>query len=338
MIDIFLFKKISNRNFSFKKFIFHFVIVLLIAYFLLILCWPHVHGNIFTDPYNKILAQINFGGWGIPWILFDGTFYNTNNLPLSYIFVSFFYKSPEFILITFAISFYLLTFKRNFFIKNFDNFWLKISLVLFIIFFPTFLFTIQPFNVYDGIRLFLYAIPYYNIIPALVIYYLLNNYKFIIPKILLGLISIFFFYYIYIFVVISPYQYTYLNIFIGKYSNAYEKYENDYWATSTQELVSEIKKKSIFDDPNKTVKITFCGAPHSIIKDDLKSIKSLNYEEGDINSNDFEYVIMTNRATFKDEETSSRNVKTCFQKYKGEDLVSVKRNGLVLSTLRKKNN
>ena len=336
LIDIFFLKKISNINFSFKKFISHFAIVLVIAYFFVISCWPHVHSNIITGPFNKLLLSMNLE-W-MPWMLFDGTFYSTHKLPLSYLFVSFFYKSPEFILATLIIAFYLLAFKRDFFIKNFNNFWIKISLILLIILFPAFFFIMQPYNIYDGIRLFLYVVPYYNIIPGLVIYYLLNNYRFIIPKTLLYFVSVLFVYYIYIFIIISPYHYTYLNIFTGKYSNAYEKFENDYWATSTKELVNKIKKKSIFNNPSETIKITFCGAPHSLVKDDLKSIKNLNYEEGDINSNDFEYVIMTNRAIFKDKEKYAKNVKTCFQKYQGKDLVAVKRNGLVLSILRKKNN
>ena len=31
-----------------------------------------------------------------------------------------------------------------------------------------------------------------------------------------------------------------------------------------------------------------------------------------------------------------KNIKTCFEKFKGKDLISVERNGLMLSTLRKR--
>ena len=43
---------------------------------------------------------------------------------------------------------------------------------------------------------------------------------------------------------------------------------------------------------------------------------------------------MTNRHNGKDLDKRSE-VKTCFDSYKGEDLLSVRRNGLLLSTIRK---
>ena len=47
-------------------------------------------------------------------------------------------------------------------------------------------------------------------------------------------------------------------------------------------------------------------------------------------------MIMTNRVVGDAHNDILPNVKTCFQKFKGETLTSVKRNGLVLSALRKK--
>ena len=127
-----------------------------------------------------------------------------------------------------------------------------------------------------------------------------------------------------------------MNRFIGDFSEAHKKFENDYWATSTKELVKKISSETDLIDKNKKIKITFCGVPHSLIKKDLKKIKNLNYEEGDINADDFEYVIMTNRVIFKENISSAQNIKTCFEKFKGRDIISVKRKGLILSTLRKK--
>ena len=50
----------------------------------------------------------------------------------------------------------------------------------------------------------------------------------------------------------------------------------------------------------------------------------------------FDYVIMTNRAAADKDADILDNVKGCFEKVKGEDLVTVERNGLMLSTLRKR--
>jgi hypothetical protein len=44
---------------------------------------------------------------------------------------------------------------------------------------------------------------------------------------------------------------------------------------------------------------------------------------------------MTNRIYFKDED-KIESVKSCFEKIKGKDVVKVKRNGLILSTIREK--
>ena len=52
--------------------------------------------------------------------------------------------------------------------------------------------------------------------------------------------------------------------------------------------------------------------------------------------NNFDYVIMTNRIIENRDQNTLDNVKTCFQKFQGQDIISVKRNGLMLSTLRKK--
>ena len=46
---------------------------------------------------------------------------------------------------------------------------------------------------------------------------------------------------------------------------------------------------------------------------------------------------MTNRALVESIDKLN-TVKTCFQKFQGEDIISVSRNGLILSTMRKKLN
>jgi len=337
ILDIIFLKKISNQHFSLKKFGNHLILVLLIAYFITISCWPNVHGNIFTEPFKLFLAQIKDNVFGLPWLLYNGKFLETNQLPFSYIIVNFFYKSPEFILLLYVVFIYFIILKKKFFISKFSNFWIKILLILFIFIFPTIFFIIIPYNVYDGLRLFLYSIPYFNIIPGLALYYLIYNFNSLISKIFLGFISILFIYYIYIFILLTPYQYTYLNKFIGNFSYAHQKFENDYWAISVKELIKKIPKETNLIANNKKIKVTFCGAPHSLIKEDLNKVIKLNYEVGDLYSNEYEYVIMTNRVIGEKNDSSLTNVKTCFEKFKGKDIVTVKRNGLILSTLRKNN-
>ena len=60
-----------------------------------------------------------------------------------------------------------------------------------------------------------------------------------------------FIYYLFIFLSFTPYQYTYLNKFIGNFSYAHQKFENDYWAISVKELIKKIKNKTL----NKNKKV-----------------------------------------------------------------------------------
>ena len=48
---------------------------------------------------------------------------------------------------------------------------------------------------------------------------------------------------------------------------------------------------------------------------------------------------MTNRVVIDQENLNDfKNAKNCFEKFKGIDVISVQRNGLILSTIRKKIN
>ena len=158
------------------------------------------------------------------------------------------------------------------------------------------------------------------------------------PKLLLGVIGSLFAYYLFIFVLLTPYQYTYLNLFIGNFSNAHKKFENDYWAISIKELVKKIPRETNLISNNTEIKITFCGAPDSLVKKELKKLKNLKFEQRGRYDDykNFDYVIMTNRILADREDNIQANVTTCFEKFKGEDLITVERNGLMLSTLRKK--
>ncbi len=133
------------------------------------------------------------------------------------------------------------------------------------------------------------------------------------------------------FFLITPYQYTYLNILNGKIENRYKKFENDYWGSSIKELVNKI-------DLNKKSPISFatCGINQGVAKYYLKKRGYSNFRFG--NSKDSSYIIMTNKATLDDENIyKSKNLTNCFDKFKGEDVFRVTRNGMLLSVIRKIN-
>ena len=136
-------------------------------------------------------------------------------------------------------------------------------------------------------------------------------------------------YFIFNFLVITPYQYTYLNFLNGKIENRYKKFENDYWGTSIKELINN----SNFEK-DKLLTFSTCGINSEIAKKYLRKNGYLNFQFKSYNESD--YIIMTNRVTPLDNHSLDSNKLTnCFDKYKGKNLAKVKRNGLILSVVRK---
>ena len=147
-------------------------------------CWPDTHQNIFILPLKLGIESLNFP-IGPSFGLLNGNFYNAEETPKSYLLINLLYKLPEFILLCYVLFVYLIIKNINFFNSKFKFFNLKLILLLFIILFTQLLFLINPYRIFDGLRFFLYLIPYICIIPGLAIYCLMVNYKNHIYKILL---------------------------------------------------------------------------------------------------------------------------------------------------------
>ena len=168
---------------------------------------------------------------------------------------------------------------------------------------------------------------------------MIENLNSLSSKILLAITGSLIIYYLYIFTLLTPYQYIYLNKFNGKFANAYNKYENDYWGTSLKELIKKIPTDTNIITDNSQIKIIFCGYTPFLGKIELDNLKSLKFEIKNIyEKKDYDYVIMTNRIIEERDKNILPRVKTCFDKFGGKDLAKVERNGLILSTLRKKFN
>ena len=129
------------------------------------------------------------------------------------------------------------------------------------------------------------------------------------------------------FLFLTPYHYVYFNYLNGKSSEAAFKYENDYLGTSINELI----KKSKFLNKKRN-KLAFCGASEGIIKIALNKYEFKQVEL--VDSNDYDYILLVNRVNW-DTISNLNNAKTCFNSYPGKNISSVKRNGIVLSNIRK---
>ena len=107
IIDIFYLKKITDQKFNKVNLLKDVIKCFVIFYFLLVIFWIDVYPNIFILPFEIILKSFsnpNLAGW--PYNLVNGNYFTTfdNNIRKSYLLVNLFYKSPEYILISYLIS------------------------------------------------------------------------------------------------------------------------------------------------------------------------------------------------------------------------------------------
>jgi len=332
LIDIFFLKKFVCEAFNKKKLLIDIGRAFIIFYFLLIMFWIDTHPNIFVLPFNFFL-EFTFGDAyrGINANLVNEQYFLYNETPKSYLFINLIYKSPEYFLLTYVIFLVIFLKSNIFFNKEFYLFNYKLLLVTSMIIFPFLMVFFLHFSLYDGIRHVLWMLPYFCIIPGLTIYYLIKNIKFIKARLTLSILSLLIIYFLYNFFLITPYQYTYLNILNGKIENRYNKFENDYWGTSIKELMKKVNLNK-----KRTITFATCGINQSGAKYYLKKRGYLNFRFG--NAKDSNYIIMTNRVTLDKEGIyKSENLINCFDKFKGEDSFKVTRNGMLLSVVRKIN-
>ena len=329
IMDFFFFKKIKSKKFNVKRFYADILKCFFIIYFLLVLFWIDTHPNIAVLPFTLFYEWLVHDFWkGFPYILFNGNYYLYEEIPKSYLIINILYKSPEYFLFTYIIFLFVLIASKNFFQSKFVNFNYFISLILLMLVFPFLLLYFTPFSIYDGLRHVLWMFPYACIIPGLTIYYLLKNLNTMWGKTISFFTSLLVIYFLFNFFTLTPYQYTYLNIFNGPVENRYQKFENDYWGSSIKELIGKVnfKKKS-------TIYFSTCGLNENDAENYLKRKGFSKFRFVDTSSS--RYIIMTNRVTLDKENIyKTENLTNCFDKFPGQDVFKVERNGIVLSVIR----
>ncbi len=325
IIDIFYLKIFIRKDFKIQKLIIDLIKSFFIFYLLLIFFWIDAHENPLILPFKFLTETFSDTYWtGWPYSLINGEYITSTEVPASYLLKNFFYKTPEYLLILYFIFFFILFFKNKNLSLKYTNLNIKILFILFILIFPNLILLFIPYPLYDGLRLFLWVIPYCCIIPALTLNYLLEKIKYKISKVILSVLLISFINLVVVFFLLTPYQYTYLNIFAGKKNVAHQKFENDYWGASLKELV----KKTNFET-KKSISIYSCGINNGVLKKYMK--KKYNNKFELVSEKSADYIFMTNR-TISD---ANNNPTNCFEKYSGNNLFEVKRNGLLLSAVRK---
>ena len=327
--EIFYIKKLS-KGINLKLFYSHIFKIFLISYFLVILCWPNAHENIFTQPFLLIKESLSDLSQGVQGSLFAGIFYETESTPWYYLFINFFFKLPIIIVFSFLLSI-IFSYKINAFYKGtIKNFTYKFLLCFFFMLLPILTAILFNLKMHDGLRYFLYLIPFFNIPIALYLFYLYKNKVFFFNKILIIFLSTLFIFFTFNFIKITPYHYSYLNYF-NKIFLTNNSFENDYWGTSLKELVYKFSKS---DNLVNNPKIAVCGANPHVIDFYLNKYGVSNYQKTDINKV-FDYAFIINRTlTVKDAITNKTLFSSCFTKFKNnKNFLSIKKNNSVLSKI-----
>ena len=309
-----------------KKKIFDIIICIVIILFLTLLTWPHLHQGNFTIFLETLKNSISWSA-GPKLGLINGIFYETSNTPKTYFLSFLLFKMPIYQSLLFFISIIFIFLKKDFFKNHINQFFKFIFLNLFIIFFIIFLTIILNVKIYDGIRLFLFLIPFFCTICAFSIIYFFHNFKknyvnFILSSLFIFLITLS----LSRFIILTPYQYSYLNYNFKSLDMAANKFENDYWNTSWKELIKNLPTEIGGKKLNK-FNIAVCGGDTNIARYYLsKKYRTFNIT----NARDANFIIMTNRSSF-----DTKDKRTCFDVYKGQDLFFVKRGNLILSKFTK---
>ena len=330
--DIFFIKKFTNINFDKFKFLIDLLKCFTFFYFLLVLFWIDVHPNILVLPLEiiaKLFADDFWTGWS--YNLVNGNYFFSNDVPKSYFLINIFFKTPIYIIVLYCFFIFILFFHKSYFKIKFKQHIYKLFFILSIIMFPNFLIIFLSIPIYDGVRLFLWSLPYLVIIPSLAFSFLIDNSNLKISKISFLILPILIVYFIYNFLLITPYQYTYLNLFAGSANNNYKKFENDYWGASAEELIKNMNFKK-----NYKSNIAVCGFSHGVVKRYLKKhgYNNLTLTEPE----KAKYIFMTNRTLAKEiPKTGENNITNCFEKYVGIEIATVKRNGKKISVIREIN-
>lgn len=328
LLDIFFLKKITSKSINLKKLVLDIFFVFFLTYFILILSWPAAHENIIFKPFELVFASQKIA-YGWPHTMLNGEIFKPHDYnSFTYLPLVIFFNLPEYIIFLYGI-FLVLIFNisfRNYILKY--SYFLKFLFFFYLFFY--FLFFLNFYPVYEDMRLFLFLLPFLNFIPAITIYYLMSK-RDVIYKYSKYCFFLFFIYYIFFFFSLNPYQYVYKNLFAGSFDNLHNKFENDYWALSVNELFNWLKfhksmSTNLHDqfDYEKYSRVNFCGVIDGTAKYYLSKNIDIKFIHDKIN---FDYVIMVNRVDWTDP-------RTCFEKYKdSEKLLEVKRRGLTLSSL-----
>ncbi len=327
---------IQKKDFSFKILLIDILKILPITYFILIIFWPHTHSNIFLEPIRLFFESLNVRA-GPPTIFLNNEVVDTLHVGSFFFFENLIFRSPLFILFLYIIFIFILFNDYKYFSKLFKNFNFNILSILIIIIFPPILILSLNIPQYDGIRYYLFILPFFTAIPALVVTYIYDNFKSNYFKLLSIFLVYFFLVYLYNFLHFNPYQYSYVNnLVIDKYKIP-KKFENDYWGISMKQLIKQGVKSQFLANDQKQINVGVCGFNIDIIKLELKKYRNINFKIVFYGDDNVDYIIANNRSHYRIISENKTTWHSCYDKITSDNYVSIKKGNIELSRLYKIN-
>ena len=211
----------------------------ILAYFIIAfaatyLTWPYLWQSPISNFKTSLIYMAEF-----PWVgkvLFNGNYYTTDQLPLSYVPILFGIQFTEPVILLFLVGVVILASRIW---KKSINTELVITSLLWGIL-PFIAFAIFRPSLYDNIRQLLFITPPLFLIVSLAleeIFLAIKNHI-----IQFALFALFLLAGIYPIIHLHPYEYTYYNIFVNGLQGSAGKYEADYWVTSFREATEYINQ------------------------------------------------------------------------------------------------
>lgn len=230
----------------FLKFWRVFLPVALLAYAIMLFCWPWAQLNPIANPLKALSEFSNF-----PQdveVLFDGQTYRSTKLPWTYVPLYFGIQLPEILLFLLAAALLLLPrIWGRFTLAQKQSF----ALLSMMAAFPIVYAVLAHPALYDTVRHFTFAVPLLCVIAALAGLEMLSLYigMFNSPRakrIASGFLAAGFLFFVgiqaHLMARLHPYEYIYVNSFAGGVQGAFGRYETDYWGASFKEAAQRLQK------------------------------------------------------------------------------------------------
>ncbi|MGB0370678.1 MAG: hypothetical protein ACPGN3_04955 [Opitutales bacterium] len=229
---------ISDLLGKLKGMILWFLCASLPALVLLLIFLPSMHANPFSTAVGALESVTSFGWEGV--VLFEGIEYRADELPWNYLLTWLLIGLPDLWLVG-GVSGLGVFVLRN--IKRLSVFTssecIKVSMLIFMAFFPPAFIILKSSTVYDGFRHILFVVPMIAVLSAFFMYKLLSELRsHKVRGILLFLLGSLFFGGLFDQIKIHPYQYTYFNRLSGGYVRGADRFDAEYWGTSYKEAVA----------------------------------------------------------------------------------------------------